>query len=57
VGEVAHEYFVRCDIVPRGGIDFMPLQRNPDFYARQPEYIEALSAFVRSRPSQPVDAA
>lgn len=28
----------------------------PDLYAKQPEYIETLSAFVRSRPSQPVDA-
>ena len=28
----------------------------PDLYAAQPEYIESLSAFVRSRPAQPVDA-
>lgn len=28
----------------------------PSLYAEQPEYIESLSAFVRSRPAQPVDA-
>ena len=28
----------------------------PNLYANQPEYIESLSAFVRSRPSQPIDA-
>jgi pimeloyl-ACP methyl ester carboxylesterase len=28
----------------------------PDLYAAQPEYIESLAAFVRSRPAQPVDA-
>lgn len=28
----------------------------PDVYAEQPEYIESLSAFVRSRPAQPVEA-
>ena len=27
-----------------------------DLYANRPEYIEALSAFVRSRPAQPIDA-
>ncbi|HKY42525.1 MAG TPA: alpha/beta hydrolase [Pyrinomonadaceae bacterium] len=28
----------------------------PDLYAGQPEYIQSLAAFVRSRPAQPVDA-
>lgn len=28
----------------------------PDLYVRQPDYIDSLSAFVRSRPSQPVEA-
>lgn len=28
----------------------------PEVYAEQPEYIESLAAFVRSRPAQPVDA-
>ena len=28
----------------------------PDLYVEQPEYIESLAAFVRSRPAQPVDA-
>lgn len=28
----------------------------PELYADQPDYIESLSAFVRSRPAQPVDA-
>ena len=28
----------------------------PNLYAAQPEYIESLAAFVRSRPAQPVDA-
>jgi pimeloyl-ACP methyl ester carboxylesterase len=28
----------------------------PDVYASQPEYIESLAAFVRSRPAQPVEA-
>jgi 3-oxoadipate enol-lactonase len=28
----------------------------PELYASKPEYIESLSAFVRSRPAQPVDA-
>jgi len=28
----------------------------PELYAQKPDYIEALSSFVRSRPAQPVDA-
>lgn len=28
----------------------------PDLYATQPDYIQSLAAFVRSRPAQPVDA-
>ena len=28
----------------------------PDLYVNQPEYIQSLAAFVRSRPEQPVDA-
>jgi pimeloyl-ACP methyl ester carboxylesterase len=28
----------------------------PELYTARPEYIESLSAFVRSRPAQPVDA-
>ncbi|HEX6732342.1 MAG TPA: alpha/beta hydrolase [Pyrinomonadaceae bacterium] len=28
----------------------------PELYAAQPDYIESLAAFVRSRPAQPVDA-
>ena len=28
----------------------------PELYAAKPEYIEALAAFVRGRPKQPIDA-
>jgi pimeloyl-ACP methyl ester carboxylesterase len=41
------------ELVIRG---IFPWCFTPDLYAKQPEYIETLSAFVRSRPSQPVDA-
>ena len=42
-----------AELVIRG---IFPWCFTPDLYANQPEYIETLSAFVRSRPSQPVDA-
>jgi pimeloyl-ACP methyl ester carboxylesterase len=41
------------ELVIRG---IFPWCLTPDLYANQPEYIESLSAFVRSRPSQPVEA-
>jgi 3-oxoadipate enol-lactonase len=41
------------ELVIRG---IFPWCLTPNLYNRQPEYIETLSAFVRSRPSPPVDA-
>jgi 3-oxoadipate enol-lactonase len=41
------------ELVIRG---IFPWCLTPELYASQPEYIESLSAFVRSRPSQPVEA-
>ncbi|HSU99102.1 MAG TPA: alpha/beta hydrolase [Roseiarcus sp.] len=34
----------------------LPFCLTPELYAAKPEYIEQLSAFVRSRPKQPLDA-
>jgi 3-oxoadipate enol-lactonase len=41
------------ELVIRG---IFPWCLTPDLYANQPDFIESLSAFVRSRPPQPVDA-
>ena len=41
------------ELVIRG---IFPWCFTPELYARKPDYIQALSEFVRSRPVQPVDA-
>ena len=41
------------ELVIRG---IFPWCLTPDLYAKQPDYIESLSAFVRSRPAQPLAA-
>lgn len=50
---MAKAYGSVTELVIRG---IFPWCFTPDLYARQPDYIESLSAFTRSRPPQPVDA-
>jgi 3-oxoadipate enol-lactonase len=50
---MAKAYGSVTELVIRG---IFPWCFTPDLYAKQPEYIETLSAFVRSCPTQPVDA-
>lgn len=50
---MAKAYGSVTELVIRG---IFPWCFTPDLYAKQPDYIESLSAFTRSRPPQPVDA-
>ena len=50
---MAPAFGIVTELVIRG---IFPWCFTPDLYANKPDYIESLSAFVRSRPSQPIEA-